>query len=127
MVKLIRFKLNTIIMSKQETKLIGFLKEQYKFPSTNLNEIKNFIDNDCEMKNLIYNLPKIITQELEHPQISLDFMKESNRDEKILEISVFTNLDEQTLLQKEDLLGDKIINKYPNTENQYIILLEPNP
>lgn len=113
-------------MSKQETKLIGFLKEHYKFPSATLTEITNFIDTDCEMRNLIYDLPKIITQELENPQISLDFMKESNRDEKILEIRVFSNLDEGRLLQKEELIVDKVIDKYPNPKREYIILLEPN-
>lgn len=110
-------------MSKQDEKIIKFLKEHFKFPSDNLNEIKNFINDDSEMKKILCDLPKII-QELEYNKLSLDFMKETNHDEKILEIVIYSKLDEEILLQKEDYISEGIIDKYPNTKNEYIILAE---
>ncbi len=112
-------------MTNYDEKLNTFLKEHFKFPSDNLSEIKNFIKKDSEMKKIIYDLPKIITSELEFNQLSLDFMKETDPNEKILEIIIYSDLDEKTLLQKEDIISDGIIDKYSDTKIEYIILVEP--
>lgn len=102
-----------------------FLKETYEFPSDNLSEIKEFITKDAEIKSIIYDLPKIITQELEYKRLSLDFLKETSPNEKILEITIYSNLNDELLLQKEDIISDDIIDKFPDTKNEYIILVEP--
>ena len=114
-------------MPDYNEKLTKFLKENFEFPSNNLNEIYEFICKDLELERIIYDLPKIITQELEYTQLSLDFMKETNPNEKILEITIYSNSksDKKILLQKEDIISDGIIDEYPNTKNEYIILVEP--
>ena len=108
-------------MQKQDE----FLKTHFKFPSDNLDIIKEFISKDTEMKKILYDLPKIITTKLEYSQLSLDFMKETDPNEKILEIIIYSSLDEEILLQKEDIISESIIDKYPNTLTEYIILVEP--
>ncbi|MBQ2654437.1 MAG: hypothetical protein IJF83_12850 [Methanobrevibacter sp.] len=112
-------------MKNNDGNISTFLKENFEFPSGNFSEITKFIDKDLEMKRLFYNLPKIIAQELEYSQLSLDFMKETDPSEKILEIIIYSAEDEKTLLLKEDIISDGIVDEYPNTENEYIILVEP--
>lgn len=116
--------IGTNIIQRQDTNLNLFLKTHFKFPSENLNELNDFINEDAEMEKIIYNLPEIISTELEYKQLSLDFMKETDPNEKILEIVIYSSLDEETLLQKEDLISEEIIDKYPKTINEYILLVE---
>lgn len=111
-------------MHKNELELNNFLNKHFKFPSDNLNEIKKFIDDDNKMKNIIYDLPKINTDKLDYTHISLDFMKETDPSEKILEIVIYSKLNEDLLLKKEDLISDSIIDDYPPPVNEYIILVE---
>ena len=111
-------------MHKNGLELNNFLNKHFKFPSDNLNEIKKFIDADNKMKNIIYDLPKIITAKLDYTHISLDFMKETDPNEKILEIVIYSKLNEDLLLKKEDLISDCIIDDYPQPVNDYIILVE---
>ena len=66
-------------------------------------------------------MPKIITNELEYSHISLDFMKETYPKEKILEIAVYSKLNYELLLKKEDIIIDGIIDNYPQPMNEYII------
>ena len=88
-----------------------FLKTHFKFPSNNLKKIND--------------LPTIISRELSYNQISLDFMKETDPNEKILEIVINSKLDEEKLLEKEDIISDGIIDNYPKPQKEYIILVEP--
>lgn len=49
-------------------------------------------------------------------------MKETEPNEKIIEIVIYSNLKSGVLLQKEDLICDMLIDKYPKTKREYIIL-----
>ena len=51
-------------------------------------------------------------------------MKETDPNEKILEIVIYSKLNEDLLLKKEDLISDGIIDAYPQPVNEYIILVE---
>ncbi len=51
-------------------------------------------------------------------------MKETDPNEKILEITIYSELKEDILLKKEDLISDGIIYDYPQPVNEYIILVE---
>lgn len=113
------------IMHKNDENLIKFLKKNFKFPSTNLNEINEFISLDTELMKIIYDLPKLITSKLKYNWVSLDFMKETDINEKILEIIIYSPLEDEILLQKEDLISDEIIDKYPKAKKEYLILVEP--
>lgn len=112
-------------MSDSKEKLETFLNQNFKFPSDNFKEIANFINKDNELKKLIYALPNEISSKFPYNEISLNFMKETDPSEKILEIVILSDLDEKILLEKEDLLSDEIIDKYPKTILEYIILVEP--
>lgn len=112
------------IMPKENTSLEEFLKNHFKFPSSNFYEIKGFIGKDPEMEKIIFDLPEILSKELQYSNLSIDFMKETDSSEKILEIVVYSDLESKTLLQKEDLICDMLIDKYPKSKLEYIILVD---
>lgn len=114
------------IMKKGNTPLEEFLKNHFKLPSNNIAEINDFIHNDKEMEKIIFDLPEILSKELKYSNISIDFMKETDPSEKILEIVVYSDLESKTLLQKEDLICDMLIDKYPKSKLEYIILVDPH-
>lgn len=112
-------------INENQENMKEFLNQNFKFPSKNMNEINEFTNNDTEMKKMIYELHDVISSELEYDTISIDFMKETDPSEKILEITIYSELESKILLHKEDLICDKLIDKFPKTENEYIILVEP--
>jgi uncharacterized protein YggU (UPF0235/DUF167 family) len=114
------------IMQKGNSSLEEFLKNNFKFPSSNFNEIKGFIGKDKEMEKIIFDLPEILSKELRYTNLSIDFMKETDPSEKILEIVVYSDLESKILLQKEDLICDMLIDKYPKSKLEYIILVDPH-
>lgn len=57
-------------------------------------------------------------------KLSIDFMKETDSNEKILEIVIYSDLEPDQLLQKENMLCDMLIDKYPKTTIEYIILVD---
>ena len=111
-------------MQKENISPDESLKNHFKFPSNNFDEINEFIISDKEMEKIILNLPEILSKELPYRKLSIDFMKETDSNEKILEIVIYSDLESDQLLQKEDLLCDMLIDKYPKTTIEYIILVE---
>lgn len=111
-------------MQKENISPKEFLKNHFKFPSNNFDELNEFIISDKEMEKIILNLPEILSKELPYRKLSIDFMKETDPNEKILEIIIYSDLESDQLLQKEDLLCDMLIDKYPKTTIEYIILVE---
>ena len=51
-------------------------------------------------------------------------MKETDSNEKIPEIVIYSDLEPDQLLQKENMLCDMLIDKYPKTTIEYIILVD---
>ena len=113
------------IVPKNNFTMEKFLKKHFRFPSCNFEEISQFIISDKEMKKLIRDLPEILSKELSYYKLSLDFMKETDPHEKILEIIIYSDLESRQLLQKEDMLCDMLIDRYPKTTIEYIILVDP--
>lgn len=112
------------IMPKKNIIIEKFLKKHFKFPSRNSDEISQFIVSDKEMEKLIRDLPEVLSKELPYCKLTLDFMKETDPNEKILEIVIYSDLESNRLLQKEGLLCDMLIDRYPKTTSEYIILVE---
>ncbi|WP_405268389.1 hypothetical protein [Methanobrevibacter sp.] len=112
-------------MPKNDNQLEQFLKDHFEFPSDNLNEIQKFVAQDDELEKIIYDLPQIVSNELTYNKISFDFMKETDSTEKILEIIIYSELESKILLQKEDLICNLLIDRYPKTLFEYIILVDP--
>lgn len=111
-------------ISSNEGKFLKFLKDNFEFPSKNIKEISLFINEDNELVKIIYNLQGIISSELPYNQITLDFMKETDPHEKILEIIIYSKLNDEKLLLKEDTITDRLINSYPKTSHEYILLVD---
>ena len=57
-------------------------------------------------------------------KLSIDFMKETDSNEKIPEIVIYSDLEPDQLLQKENMLCDMLIDKYPKTKIEYILLVD---
>ena len=112
------------IMKDNDIELEKFLKEHFEFPSDNLIEIIGFISEDEELEKIIYDLPDIVSRYLTYDKITFDFMKETDWNEKILEIIIYSNLSENESFQKEDDISDGIIDNYPKTMSEFIILVE---
>ena len=108
----------------QNRKLEEFLEKHFEFPSDNIVKIRNFIRKDPEMERIIYDLPEIVSNELNYTKISFDFMKESEPGEKILEIIIYSDVYEEVAFHTEDLISDGIIDNYQKTSNEFIILVE---
>ena len=92
--------------------LFGFLKNNFSFPSDNLNEIILFVNGDAELKRIIYNLPELISSEFPNSPVILDFMKYAIPEEKVLKIIVKTKDDSEESINKESMLKDKLIDEY---------------
>ena len=75
-------------------------------------------------KKIIFDLPEILSKELQYTTLSINFMKETDPSEKILEIVIYSDLESKILLQKEDLICDILIDKYPKSKLEYIILVD---
>lgn len=112
------------IMKDNDIELEKFLKEHFEFPSDNLIEIIGFISEDEELEKIIYDLPDIVSRYLTYDKITFDFMKETDSNEKILEIIIYSNLSENESFQKEDDISNGIIDNYPKTMSEFIILVE---
>ena len=76
------------------------------------------------MEKIIFDLPEILSKELQYTTLSINFMKETDSSEKILEIVIYSDLESKILLQKEDLICDILIDKYPKSKLEYIILVD---
>ena len=105
-------------------KLEEFLNKHFEFPSNNLNDIKNFINEDTELEKIIYGLPKIIYKEFPQSPILLDFTEYSLPDENVLEIVIKSQYDGETTTNKKDMILNKIFTKYSKTTNEYFISME---
>ena len=104
--------------------LKDFLEEHFEFPSDNIIKIRNFIKKDPELEKIVRDLPEIVSNELDYGKISFDFMKESEPSEKILEIIIYADVYEEIAFHTEDRISDWIIDSYPKTANEFIILVE---
>ena len=109
-------------MENQE--LEEFLQKHFEFPSDNMRKIRKLIRKDPELEKIIRDLPEIVSNELAYRKISLDFMKETDPGEKILEIIIRSDVYEEVAFHKEDRISDWIIDNYPKTASEFIILVE---
>ena len=106
------------IIQKEDYGLEEFLNRKFEFPSDNLEDIKNFINEDKELEKIIYGLPEIVSKEFSESPISLDFTEYSTSDEDVMEIviqnqvilEVYHMKFKQDLLKKKSIFIVKLIN-----------------
>lgn len=92
-------------MRNHNEKLTKFLKENFEFPSNNLNEIYEFICKDLELEKIIYDLPKIISKEFINTKLTMDFS--SNSFEEI-DITIFTDLNGAISSNKQSIIDNHL-------------------
>lgn len=107
-----------------DVKLEKFLNDHFEFPSSNLNDIKNFISEDDELEKIIYGLPEIISKEFPQSPILLDFTQYSFPEDNVLEIVIKSQYDGETTSNKKDIIITKIFTEYSKTTNEYFISME---
>jgi len=111
-----------IKLEKINSNLKEFLKKHFKFPSQNIYEINDYIKKDDELCRIIYELPRIISKEFKESPIMLDFMKYTNSNESILQISIKTPYDGKTSSNKQDIILEELY-KYKSPEQYYFITM----
>lgn len=108
----------------QNSELEKFLKNNFRFPSDNSNDVGNFIAQDQKLVDIIYDLPKIISKEFPQCPILIDFMKYTLSKETVLEISIMTPFNGEMSSAKKDLILDEIFKKHDRTQKEYFISME---
>ena len=111
------------IIVDKENRLMDFLKNHYNFPSDNLNEILDYIEEDSKLERIIYEMPKIISKEFQKSPVSIDFMKYASPDETTLQITIKSPFDGETSGDKEDIILEELF-KYDSPDKHYFITME---
>ncbi|MBQ8016863.1 MAG: hypothetical protein IJ258_02030 [Methanobrevibacter sp.] len=111
------------IIVDKENRLMEFLKNHYNFPSDNLNEILDYIEEDSKLERIIYEMPKIISKEFQKSPVSIDFMKYASPDETTLQITIKSPFDGETSGDKEDIILEELF-KYDSPDKHYFITME---
>ena len=79
--------------------------------SNDINEVLSFINKDLDLKNLIYNLPKLIKDEFPDDKISIQFY-EDEFEKNMVQINIFTSFDGDVSFSKENKIYDVLLEKF---------------
>ena len=79
-----------------------FMTKNFELPDDNLEQITSFIEKDCNLEKIIYEMPQLIKRELNYQKIQIKFFDEFQEDELILEITVFSRLNINNVIKTED-------------------------
>lgn len=83
----------------------------FKFP-IDINEVLSFINKDLDLKNLIYNLPKLIKDEFPDDKISIQFYEDEFEKSNMVQINIFTSFDGDVSFSKENKIYDVLLEKF---------------
>lgn len=99
-----------------------FITENFELPDNNLKQINSFIKQDTDLENLIYDLPQLIQKEVTYQKMQIKFFDEFQDDELILEITVFSRLKIDEILNKEDAFIHRLYEKYPEKSADKVLI-----
>lgn len=99
-----------------------FITENFELPDNNLKQINSFIKQDTNLENLIYDLPQLIQKEVTYQKMQIKFFDEFQDDELILEITVFSRLKIDEILNKEDAFIHRLYEKYPEKSADKVLI-----
>lgn len=99
-----------------------FITENFELPDNNLNQINSFIKQDINLEKLIFDLPQLIQNEVTYQKIQIKFYDEFQDDEMILEITVFSRLNIEDMLKKEDEFIHILYDKYPEKSADKVLI-----
>ena len=100
------------VSTVSENTFHNFLKNNFVFPSNNLDEIECFIKEDPVLLKKFYSVPSIVLAEFPGSDISLDFMSHVYPDEKILEIFAMKSIFgfDETVIRYDNVVDALIMN-----------------
>ena len=99
-----------------------FITENFELPDNNLKQINSFIKQDRDLENLIYDLPQLIKKEMTYQKMQIKFFDEFQDDELILEITVFSRLKIDEILNYEDAFIHRLYEKYPEKSADKVLI-----
>lgn len=99
-----------------------FITENFELPDNNLKQINSFIKQDTDLENLIYDLPQLIQKEVTYQKMQIKFFDEFQDDELILEITVFSRLKIDEILNHEDAFIHRLYEKYPEKSADKVVI-----
>ncbi|MBE6490745.1 MAG: hypothetical protein E7Z83_07800 [Methanobrevibacter sp.] len=99
-----------------------FITKNFELPDGNLEQITSFIEKDCNLEKIIYEMPQLIKRELNYQKIQIKFFDEFQEDELILEITVFSRLNINNVLKTEDKFIHILYEKYPEKSADKVLI-----
>lgn len=108
-------KAETIFIPPNENKtefLDEFILNNFQISDNNLNAILSFIDEDLDLKNLIYDLPNVIKKEFPNDKIGIEFYEDEFEKNNMIQINIFSSLDGDVSFSKENKIYDILLEKF---------------
>ena len=99
-----------------------FLIDNFQIPDNDLDRICDFIRNDTELEKIIFELPNIIQGEISYEKLQIKFYEEFQEDELVLEVTAFSSLEYEKLLDIEDNFIHNLYNKFSEKSVDKIIV-----
>lgn len=99
-----------------------FITENFELPDNNLKQINSFIKQDTDLENLIYDLPQLIQKEVTYQKMQIKFFDEFQDDELILEITIFSRLKIDEVLNHENAFIHRLYEKYPEKSADKVLI-----
>ncbi|MBQ2666803.1 hypothetical protein [Methanobrevibacter sp.] len=115
----------SVDLKSNNNDLVELIKNNFKIPNNDLDNIISFIDEDEELKKIIFELPSIIRKEFPDDDMQIKFYDEFQESELILEVGIFSSFDEKSSFEKEKSLENNLYEKYDwDSVDKILILME---
>lgn len=104
-------------------KLKNFISDNFQIPNDNLDIFCEFINQDIELKKIIFQLPEIIKQAVSYDNLSIKFFDEIQDEFTQLEIEIFVKLNPKSSLDIEQQLEHKLYQLFQWDSVDKILLI----
>ena len=112
----------TVNENKSTENLKNFIIDNFQIPDDDLERICEFIRKDGELVQIILKLPRIIQNEISYNKLQIKFFDEFQDDELVLEVTAFSSLEYDKLLDIEDDFIHKLYDEFEEESVDKIII-----
>ena len=112
----------TVNENKSTENLKNFIIDNFQIPDDDLERICEFIRKDGELEQIILKLPRIIQNEISYNKLQIKFFDEFQDDELVLEVTAFSSLEYDKLLDIEDDFIHKLYDEFEEESVDKIII-----
>ena len=112
----------TVNENKSTENLKNFIIDNFQIPDDDLERICEFIRKDGELEQIILKLPRIIQNEISYNKLQIKFFDEFQDDELVLEVTAFSSLAYDKLLDIEDDFIHKLYDEFEEESVDKIII-----